>query len=448
MKKSLIALAALAAAGAASAESSVTLFGVVDATYTNSRASQAGSVSVLRSDGYNSSRLGFRGTEDLGGGMSASFWLEAGFNADSGIGSNSTASNNANGDRIAFNSTPATLGTTYFPQSSLGARQGLTFNRRSTVSLAGGWGELRLGRDYVPTFWNMTVFDPFGTNGVGSSLNTILGFLNPRAVSAFPPGAAAPQVRSSNSIGYFLPANLGGFYGQVMYAFSEQPSQCTNAGFNSTGGSNQCAAGDNDGRYVGGRIGWAAGPINVAASYARTSYNDNGVAAFAAGIAGVGNGSTYNGDYTQWTLAGQYDFGVGKLMAQYGEQNVDAIPAIAANAALGVAAAAAVPERTLKHWLIGGLIPVGAGEVRLSYQAGKREDGAGSTADGNKVRQWSIGYVHNLSKRTAVYTTYANQRATGVGVTASVMGLASVTTGAAGGSVKSTGLDIGLRHSF
>ena len=49
--------------------------------------------------------------------------------------------------------------------------QGLTFNRRSTVSLAGGWGELRLGRDYTPTFWNLTIFDAFGTNGLGSSTN-------------------------------------------------------------------------------------------------------------------------------------------------------------------------------------------------------------------------------------------------------------------------------------
>jgi predicted porin len=86
MKKSLIALAVLAAAGAASAQSSVTLFGIVDATLATTafqrhwqqRATQ------LTNSGYNSSRLGFRGTEDLGGGMSASFWLEAGLNNDDG----------------------------------------------------------------------------------------------------------------------------------------------------------------------------------------------------------------------------------------------------------------------------------------------------------------------------------------------------------------------------
>ncbi|WP_253261936.1 porin [Ramlibacter montanisoli] len=98
MKKSLIALAVMAAAGAASAQSSVTLFGIVDATYQNLRSdgtAAAGSnkLSRLHNSGYNSSRLGFRGTEDLGGGMSASFWLEAGVNNDDGTGAASNVNN-------------------------------------------------------------------------------------------------------------------------------------------------------------------------------------------------------------------------------------------------------------------------------------------------------------------------------------------------------------------
>ena len=83
--------------------------------------------------------------------MSASFWLEAGLDNDDGHGA-ATNSNNQ----------PSGAG------AGVDGRQGLTFNRRSTVSLAGGWGELRLGRDYTPQFWNLTVFDPFGTNGVGT----------------------------------------------------------------------------------------------------------------------------------------------------------------------------------------------------------------------------------------------------------------------------------------
>ncbi len=94
MKKSLVALAALAVAGVASAQSSVTLFGVVDAAVSGV-SNKSDNISFptlanpfyvdsvktsrteLRNSGYNSSRLGFRGTEDLGGGLAASFWLEA-----------------------------------------------------------------------------------------------------------------------------------------------------------------------------------------------------------------------------------------------------------------------------------------------------------------------------------------------------------------------------------
>ncbi len=132
------------------AQSSVTLFGVVDAAYAVGNGSLTDKTQ-LRNSGYNSSRLGFRGTEDLGGGMKASFWLEAGVNNDDGTGSASSALNQAQ--------TAANVGT-----------QGLTFNRRSTVSLEGKMGEVRLGRDYTPQFWSETAFDPFGTNGVGTNI--------------------------------------------------------------------------------------------------------------------------------------------------------------------------------------------------------------------------------------------------------------------------------------
>ncbi|MBK6556571.1 MAG: porin [Comamonadaceae bacterium] len=202
MKKSLIALAVLAASGAAMAQSSVTLFGVVDATIRYVDGGTNGNIWSLTNSGYNSSRLGFRGTEDLGGGLSASFWLEAGVNNDNGTGSATSTNNTVAG------SASANTGT-----------QGLTFNRRSTVSLAGSWGEVRLGRDFVPYFWNTTIFDPFGTNGVGAVSNFTLvglGLLTGNSLNS-----TAAGVRASNSIGYFMP-NISGFYGQAMYAMGEQ----------------------------------------------------------------------------------------------------------------------------------------------------------------------------------------------------------------------------------
>src|SRR5512137_1852988 len=150
MKKSALALAVLGAfAGAASAQSSVTLFGVVDVNmrYVNNDSTAYS----LSQDGMASSRLGFRGVEDLGGGMKASFWLEGALGPDTGTGTSSYGSGSTTGPG------------------------GLMFRRRSTVSLSNQWGELRLGRDYTPTFWNWTVFDPFGTNGVGAATNLVLG---------------------------------------------------------------------------------------------------------------------------------------------------------------------------------------------------------------------------------------------------------------------------------
>src|SRR3954463_10735371 len=119
MRKIFVAGMAIMSAGFASAQSSVTLFGVVDATLAYGSAGGPGGASrfQLTNSGYNSSRLGFRGTEDLGGGLSANFWLEAGFNSDNGAGSATNINNQASG------SAAAVAGT-----------QGLTFNRRATVS--------------------------------------------------------------------------------------------------------------------------------------------------------------------------------------------------------------------------------------------------------------------------------------------------------------------------
>jgi predicted porin len=359
MKKTLIAMAVMAAAGAASAQSSVTLFGIVDATLQWSKGSSGDVRFAVTNSGYNSSRLGFRGTEDLGGGMAASFWLEAGVNNDNGSGQN-TVQNSGTGAALSGG--------------------GLTFNRRSTVSLSGGWGEVRIGRDYTPSFWNLTVFDPFGTNGSGTTATLQSG------------ATGVNTVRASNSIGYFLPANMGGFYGQVQYAENELP--------NNTG-----AAIDN-GRYIGGRVGFASGPFNVAFAAGRTEVPD---------VAGLDNILAMN-------LGGQWDFGVAKLQGQLvWDSNIGG-----------------VSDADGRGFLIGGLVPVGAGEIRLAYSQ-YRFDLVGAEP---KVKKLAIGYVHNLSKRTAIYTTLAHLKNSG--------GAAQSVNGSAVGAVNdsSTAVDLGIRHSF
>jgi predicted porin len=91
-----------------------------------------------------------------------------------------------------------------------GNSSGLTFQRRSTVSLEGGMGEVRLGRDYTPHFWNHTVYDAFGTNGSGSS----------RALNGY---GGATAVRADNTIGYFSPT-MGGLKVQLQNYMGETAS--------------------------------------------------------------------------------------------------------------------------------------------------------------------------------------------------------------------------------
>ena len=233
MKKTLLALAALTAfAGVASAQSSVTLFGIIDLSV-NSVKNGAVSQKLMSNDQLNSNRLGFRGVEDLGGGMRAGFWIEGGMQPDTG-------------------------GT------------GQNWQRRSTVSLMGGFGEVRLGRDYTPTFFNKTVFDPFGTNGMGSELN----------VESTLGSGATTLVRANNTVGYFLPA-MGGVYGQVQVAAGE-------------------AVPGN--KYVGFRFGYAGGPVNVALAYGKT-YKDGAMLT----------------DFKDFNIGGSFNLGFMNLMATYGK---------------------------------------------------------------------------------------------------------------------------------
>lgn len=99
----------------------------------------------------------------------------------------------------------------------------MTFGRRSTVSLSSGWGEVRLGRDYSVQYYNRFEFDPFGNNGVGSS-QTNVGSLG---------GPVSSRV--SNAIMYFLPADLGGFYGELQHYRGENASNAGTTADDGTG---------------------------------------------------------------------------------------------------------------------------------------------------------------------------------------------------------------------
>jgi len=385
MKKSLTALAALAVAGLASAQSSVTLFGVIDAGVTYQSATSRDAATGLASkqskwslanSGYNSSRIGFRGTEDLGGGLAASFWLEAPITNDDGATGIST------------------------------------FNRRSTVSLSGGFGELRLGRDYTATFWNDTVFDPFGTNGSGASvINTVSGSTGLNNTN---------YVRASNMVGYFLPPNLGGFYGQLQYSLNENTrTSATDL---------TAATSSSAGRYAGGRFGYANGPLDVALAVGENVAVDT---------------TSLTRKVQTINLGASYDFGPVKL---FGELS---------NVKNKFDLAVGNSHDSYNGYLIGASMPVGAGVIRASYSTVRYDEGAaGITGEDPRAQKLAIGYVHNLSKRTALYATVArvnnrNDAAyTGSLSAASTTGYGSAGVSYTGLPRSSTGYDFGIRHAF
>jgi len=351
MKKSLLALAVLGAfAGAASAQSSVTLYGTLDVSGKYVKNDGSSKRLSLDQDGINSSQLGFRGIEDLGGGLKAGFDMLASIGPDSGdIGAG---------------------------QSATGS--GKFFTRRSVIKLIGNFGEVRLGRDYTPTFWNNTIFDAFGTNGLGDSSHVLQ-----LATSTF--------VRADNSIEYYLPSNLGGFYGQAMVASAE---------------STQVGQSSNAGRYLGARAGFAAGPFDVAAAYGtqRNSFNGN----------------------TQKTMnvGGAYDFGFLKLMGYLDRDTV--------------------PNLKETRGSVSVVIPFGQSEVHVGYERSKLTNDIADIT--NSIWQAAATYQYNLSKRTAMYGTVSTLK-NGDFSAASVAGGTSIKAPPTVGGT-SKGFEVGLRHFF
>ena len=383
MKKSLLAVAVLGAfAGAASAQSSVTLFGVVDLSV-NSIENGSNRLRSMDSNQLNSNRLGFRGTEDLGGGLLASFWLEGGMANDTG------------------------------------SPTGFNFQRRSTVSLTSKMGELRLGRDYTNSFSTVATFDAYGANGFGnmsylyaSDQRTLAnGVTKTLALGSVLGSGATTSVRANNMVGYFLPGDLGGLYGSVQVAAGEAVK---------------------GNKYVGGRLGWAAGPLNVSAGFSQTD-----VAA--------------DSKYKTANIGASYDFGVFKLLGFLDERKFAALK--------------------YSTYAVSTSIPMGQGEFRASYSKGNASGVGGAVAAvaekaakpgsagtaaaaaiaaydtrDNDATLFGVEYIYNLSKRTALYTQYGRLQNKG----ASNIQLGGVTTDAdiTKGGFTSTGYGVGVRHSF
>jgi predicted porin len=153
-----------------------------------------------------------------------------------------------------------------------------------------------------------------------------------------------------------------------------------------------------DGRVLGARLGYTSGPIDVAVGTTRTE------------IASLG-------DLRQTNIGGSWNFGVAKPMLLWNENRTGS-------------------TRT-RTWLVGATAPLGpTGTLRVAYSR-VRAKGVANDAD-----QWALGYVHDLSKRTALYANFSRVDNDGTGTNYNV-GRATTVAGGA-----SSGWELGIRHSF
>ena len=405
MKKTLIALAALSAvAGVAHAQSTVTIYGILD-TYAQSYktnvfvpsavAGNPGSIQALTltkidGGGMSGNRWGIRVSEDLGGGLSAVGNLESGFAIDTG-GSN---------------------------------QGGLLFGRRATVGLSGGFGTVTIGRNASPytdvvyqTSINGTVFDPaYGNTGApvspilaanlvqtSTSSGNALSFLRQGGFT----GATwvGANIWFSNSIKYISPT-VGGFSGSFMYAAGEDKT--TAVGASST---------------VSGNIQYVNGPLRLVGGYQ---------------LEGATRTATRSPALENTFATVFYNFGparasLGLNRAKYKD--------VLAPAALGGGNFAPQNEMAITVD-----VPVGAAVLSASYGRGKGDTLGTSTGLG-------VQATYTLSKRTNLYagavSTKTFDRLTNAvngGVPGAVNALGFV--GGASNPGRLTIYGVGVRHRF
>lgn len=201
--------------GAAMAQSNVTIYGLLDAAIEYSNQGE-GALFRMQSGGYNGSRIGFRGTEDLGNGLSALFTVETGFGLDTG--------NLLQGGRV--------------------------FGRQAFVGLRNQLGTLTLGRQYSPYYLSLVHQDAFlwtMAGGLPVITRTTVGAGGAPGNSLLL-GVYQSLGRVDNSIVYATPT-IGGFSGMAMYALGE-------VGGNSSAG-----------RVYGANIRYVNGPVSLTAGH-------------------------------------------------------------------------------------------------------------------------------------------------------------------------------------
>ncbi|CAD6531423.1 Outer membrane porin protein [Paraburkholderia hiiakae] len=390
MKKALLNILALAAAAActsAHAQSSVTLYGTVDAglDYVSNQKSSTGHGTTwgMQSGNVSTSRWGLRGTEDLGGGLKAIFDLENGFSVVNGKGSNG----------------------------------GYMFGRQAWVGLGSDqYGTLTLGRQYDAL---VDMIAPMSATGSGFGGNI--------AMHPFDNDNLNNDVRMNNAV-KFRSATYAGFQVEGAYAFSNQ-----GGGFS------------NNNAYTMGAS-WNGGPINLAVAYFQG--NEPGSTTNGALSAGSGtdNDPMFVAARTRTLGAGgSYTIGPAKVGLVFTRTMVDEPTQIAQGGSLNAFDA---DYLTFNNFEVNGRYAL---TPQLSLGgAYTYTDGSVSRVEGNASPHWNqfmLQADYALSRRTDVYLEGVYQRVSGAqGIP--VLGNASIYNLAASSSNTQAVVAAGMRLKF
>jgi predicted porin len=439
MNKKLMAVAvagALAAPGLALAQAStsgtnVQIYGVFDQRFSLDKfsANTAGTISELKkynAHGFTPNRLGFRGTESLGAGLSAFFQVETQVFMD------------ARPDTGNANATNAVLG-----------------GRPTYVGIRGGWGEVSVGyqdsvyKDAYSQGWSvvptMAHFGVIMNNGntTGTTPSPNCNAQNAAGVndlntttqicSENEGNGTAFNRTVSNTIAYRSPVISGLRFGTIMSSNEfKEPSTSTPAGTNESAP-----------MFSAFSLTWAGGPFAVAAAY------EQHVGFRAINVAGANRAAKDNG----MTIGARYNYGRGLIGA--GAERLKYADA--------AATAATANGFELTNWVVNGTFNVTPSDIisaGYSKTSGARSCGVGLSSvavvptcgEGTGSKAFTLTYDHNFSKRTAVYAAYGridnNSGATYYWIAGPKTNNRAGTTGGLAAGTDTSTLGIGIKHTF
>ena len=368
MKKLLIATAALAmVAGTAQAQSSVTVYGIIDTGYNNVETTTSAGVKTdttqVRTNGEAStSRFGLRGSEDLGGGTRANFQIETNIG---NTNANNTAGSTNLGDRAFW------------------------------VGLENAkMGQLRLGLQDSTVRSNWLTHDQLAAaNVVGNLAHNQAGAANGSGAS----NAAAGSHSALNTAVNYLSPRMNGV--QLTLGVTQSEVEASNATKTKTGSGSQAGLNYTAGKFSAG-VAYVESTTSVNASDATGHFlsgtSTTSVSRTSLGVAAVAAANTKN---KETSAAASYDLGVAKVAYIYNKRD--------SKNASDASDWASNIDRT-SHSLSAS-VPVGAKTVlRAGYGFGELRQGAASNYNADiKGMQAAVNY--NLSKRTTAYVIYGDE---------------------------------------